>query len=164
MFLDWLSNPLCMWTWKARINMLFQLAFLQIKVRRTAKNSFSAPSYPKYSPNTFTFSQTKKQKEWVASRECNTVLWKLMLSGSRVQRPGRPNLLAIWNIIQKFYFHLMGKKHDALKGRLWEKSWGDTKDWISLNVLWNCVVWEFNLIYMILLLPWFLILEHATTC
>lgn len=54
---------------------------------------FSPSSYPKYSQNPFTFSQTEEQREWVACREHNKMLGKRMLSGSRVQRPGHPNLV-----------------------------------------------------------------------
>lgn len=94
-------------------------------------SSFTPSFDPKYSRNPFTFSHTKGQREWVACREHSKALGNLMLSGSRVQRPGRPNLLAIWNIIQKFNLHLMrwkkaSKKEKSKtkpqKGNHWEKT------------------------------------------
>lgn len=152
--------------------MLFQLAFPQLRVWRTA--SFSASFYPKYSPNPFTFSQTKEQKEWVASWERNKVLGKLMLYESRVQRPGRPNLLAIWNIIQKSYFHLMSWN---IKKKLLRKGFGRNYRQIPKTEFHDFTL-PWYLVYSILLEMYpdyiitflfrcvlkFVILAHTTTC
>lgn len=116
-------------------------------------SSFTPSFDPKYSRNPFTFSHTKGQREWVACREHSKVLGNLMLSGSRVQRPGRPNLLAIWNIIQKFNLHLMRWKkskqerkikNEASKGKSLGENKQITKD--ELHFMHTRVVWYNNLI------------------
>lgn len=53
------------------------------------------PPIPKTQPKPIYLCAELKKKEQLASKAHNKVLGKLMLSGSRVERPGCPNLSAI---------------------------------------------------------------------
>lgn len=113
--------------------------------------------YPKCSLNPFSFFQSKGRNEWMASGEHTEDLGKLMLSGSWVQRPGRSNLLSIWNIIQKFDLRLMRWNKEKKTpwtfkvGSLGRDHGPTTK--AEFHLMHSMVEWQneqFNYLYMIL--------------
>lgn len=77
--------------------MLFQLAFLQLRLLERLQPDLLLVFVllSETQPKPIYLCSEIKKREQLASREHNKVLRKLMLSGSGLERPGRPNLPSV---------------------------------------------------------------------